>query len=92
METESDFSTIELALSTRNHGLPLEALRYDITPLGLHYLLIHFDIPHVDPGSWRLAIGGHVGRPISVGLDELKERPTVTLACTLECAGNGRAR
>ena len=29
----------ELALATRNHGLPLEALRYDVTPAGLHYLL-----------------------------------------------------
>jgi DMSO/TMAO reductase YedYZ molybdopterin-dependent catalytic subunit len=90
--TLEPFSTVELALSTRNHGLPLEALRYDVTPLGLHYLLTHFDIPHVDPGSWSLAIGGHVGTPLSVGLDELKERPKVTLACTLECAGNGRAR
>src|SRR3712207_7333768 len=25
----------ELALATRNHGLPLEALRYDVTPPGL---------------------------------------------------------
>jgi DMSO/TMAO reductase YedYZ molybdopterin-dependent catalytic subunit len=97
LETENHstlegFTPVELALSTRNHGLPLEALRYDITPLGLHYLLIHFDIPYVDPGSWRLAIGGHVRKPVSIGLDELKERPAVTLACTLECAGNGRAR
>jgi len=40
-----DFSTVELALATRNHGFPLESLRYDLTPIGLHYLLIHFDIP-----------------------------------------------
>ena len=31
----------ELALATRNHGLPLEALRYDVTPPGLHYVLVH---------------------------------------------------
>ncbi|HSR27809.1 MAG TPA: sulfite oxidase, partial [Actinomycetes bacterium] len=35
----------ELSLAARNHGMPLEALRYDVTPVGLHYLLIHFDIP-----------------------------------------------
>ena len=87
-----DFSTVELALSTRDHGLSLEALRHDITPLGLHYLLTHFDIPLVDAGSWSLSIGGHVDKAVSIGLDELKERPRVTLACTLECAGNGRAR
>jgi sulfane dehydrogenase subunit SoxC len=31
--------------------MPLEALRYDTTPVGMHYLLIHWDIPRVDVGS-----------------------------------------
>ncbi len=53
METEThsaleEFTPVELAQATRNSGLPLEALRYDVTPLGLHYLLSHFDIPYVD--------------------------------------------
>jgi len=87
-----EFTPVELALATRNHGLPLEALRYDVTPVGLHYLLAHFDIPFVEESSWRLTVGGHVRNEISLGLDELKDRPRVTLACTLECAGNGRAR
>ena len=87
-----DFSAVELALATRNHGFPLESLRYDLTPIGLHYLLIHFDIPQVDPATWRLEIGGEVGRPLSFTLDELKERPRSSVACTMECAGNGRAR
>ena len=39
----------ELQLAARNHGMPLEALRYDVTPAGLHYLLVHYDIPFVDP-------------------------------------------
>jgi len=42
--------------------MPLEALRYDVTPAGLHYLLIHFDIPPSDEG-WSLGIGGLVERP-----------------------------
>ena len=41
----------ELRLAARNHGLPLEALRHEITPPGLHYLLIHYDIPAVDPAG-----------------------------------------
>jgi sulfane dehydrogenase subunit SoxC len=82
----------ELALATRNHGLPLEALRYDVTPPGLHYVLTHYDIPAVDPASWRLAIGGAVERPVSLGLDDLMRRPAVTSRVLLECAGNGRAR
>ena len=92
-ETQStDFSPVELALATRNHGLPLESLRYDVTPVGLHYLLTHFDIPQVDAGTWSLEIGGDVRNPLSLSLDQLKERPKVGLVCTLECAGNGRAR
>jgi DMSO/TMAO reductase YedYZ molybdopterin-dependent catalytic subunit len=87
-----DFSTVELALATRNHGFPLESLRYDLTPIGLHYLLIHFDIPFVDASTWRLEIGGEVDRPLSLSLDEIKQRPRASVACTLECAGNGRAR
>ena len=87
-----DFSTVELALATRNHGFPLESLRYDLTPIGLHYLLIHFDIPFVDAATWRLEIGGEVERPLSLSLDEIKQRPRASVACTLECAGNGRAR
>src|SRR5437867_2475475 len=42
--------------------MPLEALRYPVTPLGLHYLLIHYDIPAIDPASWRLRVSGLVER------------------------------
>ena len=45
--------------------MPLEALRWDVTPVGLHYLLVHYDIPDVDPATWRLEIGGCVERPLS---------------------------
>ena len=82
----------ELQLAARNHGLPLEGLRYDVTPVGLHYLLIHYDIPAVDAAAWRLAVGGHVEQPLSLTLDELQAREQVELVATMECAGNGRAR
>jgi sulfane dehydrogenase subunit SoxC len=82
----------ELQLAARNHGMPLEALRWDVTPVGLHYLLIHYDIPVVDPASWRLEVGGRVSRPLSLSLEDLCSRPAVTRAVTMECAGNGRAR
>ncbi|MEO8476861.1 MAG: sulfite oxidase [Actinomycetota bacterium] len=80
----------ELAQAARNHGMPLEALRYDLTPAGLHYLLTHFDIPEVDPDAWRLEIGGRVTTPLDLSLDDLLSRPVVTATVTLECAGNGR--
>src|SRR5438128_522927 len=71
--------------------MPLEALRYAITPVGLHYLLIHFDIPSVDVARYELVIGGHVTKPLRLTLDDVKARPATTIAVTLECAGNGRA-
>jgi sulfane dehydrogenase subunit SoxC len=82
----------ELALAARNHGMPLEALRYDLTPVGLHYLLIHFDIPEADEATWTLEVGGQVERPLTLSMEELRRRPQVTAPVTLECAGNGRAR
>src|SRR5438270_640286 len=87
-----DITPEELQLAVRNHSMPLEALHYPITPVGLHYLLIHFDIPVVDADTWELAIGGHVERPLRLSLDDIKSRPQVTIAVTVECAGNGRAR
>lgn len=85
-------SAEELGLAARNHGMPLEVLRYDLTPLGLHYLLIHYDIPAVDAAAWRLTVGGMVDRPGALDLEQLKARPRTTIRVTLECAGNGRAR
>lgn len=82
----------EVALATRNSGMPLEALRYDVTPAGLHYLLIHFDIPALEAASWKLRIGGLVRRPLELGLAELQRLPAKTLRVTLECAGNGRGQ
>ncbi len=81
----------ELELAARNHAMPHEALRYDLTPVGLHYLLIHYDIPEVDPSAFTLTIEGNVERPLTFTLDELRARPAVTSEVTLECAGNGRA-
>jgi DMSO/TMAO reductase YedYZ molybdopterin-dependent catalytic subunit len=80
----------ELQLAARNHGMPLEALRWPVTPVGLHYLLIHYDVPDVEPESWRLTIGGE--RELVLSLDELRARPAVEHTVTMECAGNGRAR
>ena len=81
----------EVALASRNSGMPLEALRYDVTPAGLHYLLIHFDIPEAVAG-WSLAIGGRVARPRMLSLDQIRALPAKSLRVTLECAGNGRGQ
>lgn len=82
----------ELQLAARNHGLPLEALRYAVTPVGLHYVLTHYDIPAVDVGGWRLSVQGEVERSLLLSLDELRDLPAGEVVATMECAGNGRAR
>jgi DMSO/TMAO reductase YedYZ molybdopterin-dependent catalytic subunit len=80
----------ELQLAARNHGMPLEALRYPVTPIGLHYLLIHYDVPVVDPETWRLTVRGE--HELVLSLDELRARPAAEVTVTMECAGNGRAK
>jgi sulfane dehydrogenase subunit SoxC len=82
-------SAEELQLAARNHGMPLEALRWDVTPVGMHYLLVHYDVPRVDEASWRLEVAGE--RALSLPLTDLRGRPEVRLPVTMECAGNGRA-
>ncbi|NUT47945.1 MAG: sulfite oxidase [Saccharothrix sp.] len=84
-DDDEGISLDELRLAARNHGMPLEALRYDVTPAGLHYLLIHYDIP--DAADWSLDVLGRTWT-----LDELRALPAVTEQVTLECAGNGRAK
>ena len=71
----SEITLEELQLSGRNHSIPLEALKHDITPIGLHYLLIHFDIPKVDAETWQLEVGGLVEKPLALTLADVKARP-----------------
>lgn len=91
-EPDEGISMEELALAARNHGLPLEALRYDLTPAGLHYVLVHYDIPAADADAWELTVGGRVRTPLILDMRTLKSFPAVTRRVTMECAGNGRAR
>ena len=85
------FSREEVWLALRNHGMHLEGLRYPITPVGMHYLLIHFDIPLIDPAAYELAIEGLVRKPSRLTLDEIRARPALTVPVAMECGGNGRA-
>jgi DMSO/TMAO reductase YedYZ molybdopterin-dependent catalytic subunit len=54
------------------------------------YVRNHFQIPSPDASAWRLDVGGHVERPLSLGLRDIQHMPAQTQAVTLECAGNGR--
>jgi DMSO/TMAO reductase YedYZ molybdopterin-dependent catalytic subunit len=84
------FAAEELGLALNNASLPPEALRYDVTPLGLHYTLSHFDIPALK-ASHRLTVEGAVQRPRAFSAADLRALPQKTVRTTMECAGNGRA-
>ena len=71
----SEITLDELQLSGRNHSIPLEALKHDITPIGLHYLLTHFDIPKVDAETWQLELGGLVEKPLTLTLADGRTVP-----------------
>src|SRR5215218_6388225 len=73
--------------SPYNAEAPPEALAAGITPVAQHYVRSNFAVPRHDG---RLAIGGAVGNPTTLTLDDLRRLPAIDRAVTLECAGNGR--
>lgn len=89
--TSQEFTQEEVGLALRNPGMPLEGLRYPITPTGMHYLLAHFDVPFIDATAYELTVSGRVRKPLSLTLDELRARSAVTMPVMMECAGIGRA-
>jgi DMSO/TMAO reductase YedYZ molybdopterin-dependent catalytic subunit len=86
-----EFSREEVGLALRNPGMPLEALRYPVTPIGMHYVLVHFDVPHVDVAYYDLRVDGRVRSPLALTLGDLRSRPVVSMPVMMECAGSGRA-
>lgn len=92
LHAADDYTEAEVRLANRNSGIHLEMLRHDVTPIGMHYLLSHFDVPYVrDESSWSLELTGLIGKPQTLGLNELRQLPFQQRTVTLECAGNGRS-
>jgi len=82
----------EAVLAFRCHGMHLEALRFPITPLGQHFVLMHFDVPYfAATDAYAFTITGRVRTPMTVTLGQLKARPTVRQPTIMECAGVGRS-
>ena len=43
------------------------------------------DVPTYAPGEWSLTVEGLVDEPFTIGLDDLKAMPSVTLTCDIHC-------
>jgi DMSO/TMAO reductase YedYZ molybdopterin-dependent catalytic subunit len=62
-----------------------------VMPNARFYIRNHFQIPNLDPATFRLTIGGLVERPLNLTVRDLQNMRSQTLVVTLECAGNGRS-
>lgn len=85
------YTLTEVQLANRNSGVCLETLRHDVTPIGMHYLLTHFDVPYVEKADdWKLTFERLDGTTADFDLERLKDFEQIEQRVTLECAGNGR--
>jgi DMSO/TMAO reductase YedYZ molybdopterin-dependent catalytic subunit len=62
-----------------------------VMPNAHFYVRNHFQIPVLDPATWRLEVGGLVERPLNLSVRDLMNMRSQALVVTLECAGNGRS-
>jgi DMSO/TMAO reductase YedYZ molybdopterin-dependent catalytic subunit len=86
-----NFTVMEVAGKSRCHGMHLEGMAYPITPIGMHYLLIHYDIPQIDEKTYQVKVDGRVKNKLTLDIDYFRSLPKVTIPATMECCGNGRA-
>ncbi|MFB6254746.1 MAG: sulfite oxidase, partial [Halobacteriaceae archaeon] len=62
-----------------------------LTPIEEHFVCHRNDIPDIDPEAWTVSISGDIEGELS--MTDIKETyPTVAVAHTMECAGNGRGQ
>jgi DMSO/TMAO reductase YedYZ molybdopterin-dependent catalytic subunit len=74
-----------------NVETPADRLDTFITPNDAFFIRHHWPAEAPDPDEWALTVDGEVLRPFRLTLAELKQRPSTTMTCVLECAGNGRS-
>ena len=80
-----------ITTAPENSETPLEAVRSWVTPTRLFFVRNHFEMPELDPRSWRLEVRGCIEQPRCWTWDEINELPQRTVLATVECAGNGRS-
>jgi sulfite oxidase len=70
---------------------PQRLLAAELTPNNLFFVRNHGAVPVVNAESYRLTVEGMVKKPFRISLDELRRLPRVTVAATVQCAGNRRS-
>src|SRR5437870_1133379 len=73
---------------------PLHYFREDLTPNEAFYVRWHLEgIPtSIDPGGFRLHIGGHVEKPASLSMNDLRTQfEPFSLIAVNQCSGNSRS-
>ena len=60
-----------------------------VTPIAEHFVCHRNDMPEIDPETWTVSLTGQIEGTLSMA-DLREEYPTVAVAHTMECAGNGR--
>jgi hydroxyacylglutathione hydrolase len=76
-----------------NAETPLDLLcDSTLTPNELFFVRNHGPIPEADPAAYRLTVRGLVGEPLTLSLENLRQRfEHVTLDAVVSCAGNRRS-
>jgi DMSO/TMAO reductase YedYZ molybdopterin-dependent catalytic subunit len=75
-----------------NYSAPLSRVSGTVVSNPLFFLRSNNPPPPLSPDGWRMQIGGRVKRPLTLDLQALRARPSVTEEVWLECAGNSRKR
>ncbi len=80
-----------VTVSPENSETPLESIQGWVTPNRLFFVRNHFEMPALEPASWRLRVEGCVERPVEWTWEQLLALPQHSVFATVECAGNGRS-
>lgn len=70
---------------------PPDRLTTYLTPNDAFFVRHHWPAEPPDSENWALVVDGEVLRPLRWTLAQLKQLPSTTVTCVLECAGNGRS-
>ena len=83
---------IKLSYRPPNYETPIANFRTAITPNDAFFVRYHLaDIPTVDPGTWRLAVGGEgANGRVQLSLADLKAMPAAEVVAVCQCSGNRR--